>query len=60
MTQKFTVPAYVLVDATVFYERPAYRIGAKVDNLTNQKYWSASYLQPGATRRYVAEMSYKF
>ncbi|MFY0254568.1 TonB-dependent siderophore receptor [Chitinophaga sp. 30R24] len=36
----FTIPSYTVLDASLFYDRPAYRIGVKVDNLTNEKYWS--------------------
>jgi iron complex outermembrane receptor protein len=59
-TQVFTVPEYLLWDATVFYDRPAYRIGFKVDNITNQKYWNPSYLQAGAPRRFLGEVAYRF
>ena len=37
---QFTIPAYTVLDASVFYDKPRYRIGFKVDNLTNEKYWS--------------------
>lgn len=57
---EFTVPAYALWDATVFYNQPKYRIGAKVDNLTNQKYWSPEGLQAGALRRFIGEVTYRF
>ena len=39
-TFKFTIPSYTTIDATAFYDQPRYRIGLKVDNLTNEKYWS--------------------
>ncbi|ANI87996.1 hypothetical protein A9P82_00875 [Arachidicoccus ginsenosidimutans] len=36
----FKVPSYTIVDATIFYDRPVYRIGIKVNNLGNQQYWN--------------------
>lgn len=56
----FTVPAYLVLDATVFYDRPAYRIGLKVDNLADTKYWSPEYLQAGMPRRVIGNLTYKF
>ena len=37
---QFSIPSYTVLDASVFYDRPKFRIGVKVDNLTNEKYWS--------------------
>jgi iron complex outermembrane receptor protein len=56
----FTVPAYFTVDATVFYNQPAYRLGFKVDNLTDERYWSSGTLLAGSPRRYVGNVTYKF
>ncbi|SEJ59700.1 iron complex outermembrane recepter protein [Dyadobacter sp. SG02] len=39
-TFTFTVPSYTVLDASVFYDKPRYRLGVKADNLTNEKYWS--------------------
>mgnify|MGYP003575831826 CR=1 FL=1 len=39
-TFKFTIPSYTVLDASVFYDKPRYRIGLKIDNLTNEQYWS--------------------
>nr|WP_295929009.1 TonB-dependent receptor [uncultured Dyadobacter sp.] len=35
----FIIPSYTLVNATVFYDQPRYRISLKGDNLLNEKYW---------------------
>lgn len=35
----FTLPQYVVINASVFYDQPKYRIGLKVDNLTNKEYY---------------------
>ncbi|WP_316740613.1 TonB-dependent siderophore receptor [Pedobacter antarcticus] len=39
-TFKFSIPSYTVLDASVFYDQPRFRIGMKIDNLTNEKYWS--------------------
>lgn len=56
----FKVPEYLLWDAALFFDRPTYRLGLKVDNLTDRKYWSPEYLQAGPLRRVMGEVSYKF
>jgi iron complex outermembrane receptor protein len=42
-TFTFSIPSYTVLDAAVFYDKPKYRIGLKVDNLTNEQYWSFRY-----------------
>ena len=37
----FYSPSYSLYNATVFYDRPMWRIGAKWNNITNKKYWDS-------------------
>ncbi|WP_254412602.1 TonB-dependent receptor [Dyadobacter diqingensis] len=39
-TFSFTIPSYTVLDASVFYDKPKFRIGLKADNLTSEKYWS--------------------
>ncbi|MCF2446986.1 TonB-dependent receptor [Dyadobacter sp. CY345] len=39
-TFTFTIPSYTVLDASVFYDQPRFRIGLKADNLTSEKYWS--------------------
>jgi len=34
------LPAYTILNAAVFYDRPMFRIGIKMDNLTDRKYWT--------------------
>ncbi|WP_184550561.1 TonB-dependent receptor [Mucilaginibacter sp. FT3.2] len=58
-TFKFVIPSYTTVDATVFYDKPKYRIGFKLDNLTNQKYWSFR-LAPQNPTRGTLSLSIKF
>lgn len=49
-TFKFSIPSYTVLDASVFYDRPTFRIGVKVDNLTNEKYWSYRLAAQNPTR----------
>ncbi|EHQ30934.1 TonB-dependent receptor [Mucilaginibacter paludis] len=58
-TDLVTVPSYVLLSSTAFYDRGKYRIGLKVDNLTNVQYWGP-FMQPQPTRSYSLNLSYKF
>ena len=46
----FNIPSYTVFDATVFYDQPGYRIGVKVDNVTNEKYWSFRLAPQNPTR----------
>ncbi|SDM71157.1 TonB-dependent siderophore receptor [Catalinimonas alkaloidigena] len=57
----FTIPAYTVLNATVFYNRPQYRIGVKLNNLGNEAYWTSSYwAMPQKTRHAVVSFAYKF
>jgi len=58
-TQVFTIPSYTVLDAAIFYDQPGYRLGIKVDNLTNEKYWSFR-LAPQNPTRISASISLKF
>ena len=47
---KFAIPEYTVLDASIFYDRPKFRIGLKVDNLTNEKYWSYRFQSQNPTK----------
>ncbi|WP_160710763.1 hypothetical protein [Chitinophaga solisilvae] len=36
--EHFGVPAFTTMNGTLFYDQPKYRIGVKVNNLTNLEY----------------------
>lgn len=60
-TGVFTLPSYTLVTATVFYDRPRYRIGLKVDNLTDELYFTGQgTLTAQPPRTVVAGLTIKF
>jgi iron complex outermembrane receptor protein len=57
----FTLPAYTIFNASAFYDLKNYRIGAKMDNLTNQKYWIGyTTVTPQKLRNYALTFTYKF
>jgi iron complex outermembrane receptor protein len=55
----FTVPSYTVLDASVFYDQHRYRLGLKVDNLTNEKYWSYRLAAQNPTR-VTMNVTFKF
>ncbi|WP_183567985.1 TonB-dependent receptor [Mucilaginibacter sp. SP1R1] len=57
----FTLPAYTVLNASTFYDTSNYRIGFKMDNLTNQKYWIGyTTVNPQKLRNYALTFAYKF
>ncbi|NTE03586.1 TonB-dependent receptor [Agrobacterium tumefaciens] len=57
----FTLPAYKIYNASVFYDHQRFRIGAKADNFTNQKYWTGySTMNPQDLRTFTGSVTYKF
>lgn len=54
------IPSYTLFNAVVFYDQPRYRIGFKLNNISNEKYWSWDFISPQPPRNYVLNVSYKF
>ena len=58
-TFQFIIPSYTTIDATVFYDRPKFRLGFKLDNLTNEQYWSYR-LAPQNPARGTFSLALKF
>lgn len=56
---KFSIPSYTVLDASLFYDQPRYRLGLKVDNVTNEKYWSYRLAAQNPTR-ITANLTFKF
>ncbi|WP_156104497.1 TonB-dependent siderophore receptor [Chryseobacterium populi] len=55
------VDGFHTMDATVFYEMPKYRFAIKVNNLSNEKYWtSTSWAIQQQTRTFLASLSFNF
>ncbi|SFQ68745.1 TonB-dependent receptor [Hymenobacter arizonensis] len=60
-TNVFTLPAYTVLNASIFYDQPKYRLAAKVDNLTDQQYWIGyTTMNPQKLRSIIGSVAYKF
>ncbi|GGF06670.1 iron complex outermembrane recepter protein [Chishuiella changwenlii] len=61
ITPTFYLPEYFILNANAFYDTKKFRIGVKVDNLTNQKYW-IGYSTANAQQlvNAVGSLTYKF
>ncbi len=58
---EFALPAYTILNASAFYDQRKFRISAKVDNLTNQHYWTGyTTMNPQKLRNVVGSIAYKF
>ena len=58
---KFTLPSYVVANATVFYNTPTYRLAIKVDNITDKAYYTGwSTIERQMPRRIMASVALKF
>ncbi len=61
ITGVFTLPSYTVLNATVFYGIQKFRVGLKVDNLTNKAYFSGwSTVEPQMPRRFMGSVTFKF
>ncbi|MEA5403596.1 TonB-dependent receptor [Arcicella sp. DC2W] len=40
-TNVFVIPSYTLLNASIFYDQPKYRLALKANNLLDQQYWSS-------------------
>ncbi|MFT4031261.1 MAG: TonB-dependent receptor [Siphonobacter sp.] len=58
-TAKVILPAYTLLDATLFYDQPKYRIGFKLNNITSEKTWSGR-LAPQNPAQFMGNITLKF
>lgn len=60
-TGVFTLPSYIMATATVFYDKPKYRLGLKVDNLANELYFTGQgVLSPQMPRTFAANVTFRF
>lgn len=57
----FILPAFTVLNASISYDTPKFRIGAKLDNLTNKKYWTGwSSMNPQQLRSFAGSIAFKF
>ena len=58
-TNTFYIPSYTIFNSTLFYEQPTWRVGVKLNNLTNEKYWS-TWGAPQAPSNFLVNLTFKF
>jgi iron complex outermembrane receptor protein len=58
----FTLASYNLLDATLFYNRPKYRISLKANNILDKQYWVSDgyYARPQKPANFMINVTYKF
>ena len=57
----FTLPAYTVFNASVYYENEQFRVSLKGNNITDEIYYSGwTIITPQQTRMFVATLDYKF
>ena len=57
----FTLPSYTVLNASVFYDHSKFRVGLKVDNLTDEHYWIGySTVNPQKLRSVTGSITYRF
>ncbi len=60
-TGRFTVPAYTVLNASLFYDAKTYRIDLKVNNFTDEEYYKGwSTVNPQQPQTVTAGFTYKF
>jgi iron complex outermembrane receptor protein len=58
---QFTLPSYVVLNASAFYDQPHYRLSVKIDNLTDKHYWIGfGSMNPQKLRSIIGQVAYKF
>jgi len=55
----YAIPAYSTINATAFYQKEKWKLGLKLNNITDVEYWD-SVGNPQFTRNFVASFSFKF
>ncbi|WP_159021442.1 TonB-dependent receptor [Formosa sp. L2A11] len=57
----FSVPSYIVANASVYYSADKYRVGLKLNNMFNEEYYSGwSTLTPQQPRSVLANFTFKF
>ncbi|RZK22310.1 MAG: TonB-dependent siderophore receptor [Hymenobacter sp.] len=58
---QFTLPHYVVLNASAFYDQPHYRLSVKADNFTNTHYWIGyGSMNPQKLRSIIGQVAFKF
>jgi iron complex outermembrane recepter protein len=58
---EFTLPAYTVLSATLFYDHARFRAAVKADNLSDERYWIGyTTMNPQKPRSFTASVAIKF
>jgi iron complex outermembrane receptor protein len=58
---QFILPSYTIYNAAIFYDQSKYRIGLKMNNIADKKYWVGSgTMNPQMLREIVANLTFRF
>lgn len=62
LTGVFILPSYTIMNGTVFYNTPKFRLSANLNNITNKDYYGGGWstVNPQKPRNFVASIAYKF
>ncbi|MBN8859470.1 MAG: TonB-dependent receptor [Sphingobacteriales bacterium] len=62
LTGTFILPAYTIINASVFYNTGKFRITCNLNNVTNKEYYGGGWstVNPQKPRNFVASVAYKF
>jgi iron complex outermembrane recepter protein len=58
-TNTFVLPSYMLLNATVYYDQPKYRIAIKGNNLLDEQYWNSNGT-PQKPINFIASVAFRF
>lgn len=59
--ETFTLPSYTVLNASLFYDQPKYRLSLKVNNLTDELYFNGyTTINVQAPRNFMGSITYKF
>lgn len=62
VTGKFVLPAYTVINGSVFYNSNKFRVALNINNITNKDYFNGGWstVNPQKPRNVVASFAYKF
>lgn len=62
LTGKFILPAYTIMNGTVFYNTSKFRLSANLNNIANKDYYGGGWstVNPQKPRNFVASITYRF
>ncbi|MFH6945512.1 TonB-dependent siderophore receptor [Flavobacterium sp. FlaQc-50] len=59
--ETFSLPSYTVLNSTIFYDQPRYRVSLKVNNLTDELYFNGyTTINVQAPRTFFGSVTYKF